>query len=405
MEAVDHFLATYDLEIKKARPNSWALLCNQSSWSFLRRQYLFQILASHNTLARVFLPEHGLFAELQDQVGLDETSSYQFLADGVEFISLYGTQESSLLVPAEKITDLDLLIVDIQDVGSRYYTFATTMAYVFEVIRDTHSNIRIVVIDRPNPAGLQVEGSVLQPEYASFVGYPGLPHRHGLTIGELALFFKDQIGLTNPVEVVYDDRLSADYWFTRYTNEFQSGSLPGQYNSISIWPSPNMAHPVTPRIYSGQCLLEGTNLSEGRGTTRPFEIFGAPWLRSFAIDSELIVPGAQLRPLRFIPVYHKHANQVCEGFQIHLDDANQYHSLAHTLRMLRLWKARYTEFEWRDAEYEFRSDRPAIELLAGDRLLLDFLEERESLQALNEYLSECEHSWRLAASYWYLHKR
>lgn len=168
------------------------LLCNQTSFDIERREYLFQSLARRGNLKRIFLPEYGLFAELQDQIPLISTQIYEYLNLNVEFISLYGDSENSLVIAPKHLADLDAFVIDIQDVGSRYYTFATTISYIFDVLTQQHYSPVIYVIDRPNPAGRQVEGTLLSKDYASFVRRPGLPHRHGLTIGELCHFYKDQ---------------------------------------------------------------------------------------------------------------------------------------------------------------------------------------------------------------------
>ncbi len=350
------------------------LLCNHSAWLRSEGRYLFQALAAQKTLRRVFIPEHGLFAELQDQAPLAEGGIYQRLAPGVDFVSLYGETEDSLVAAGPVLADLDCIVVDLQDVGARYYTFATTLSYLFDALHAAELRPRLVIVDRPNPAGRSIEGSLLPTEYASFVGRPGLPHRHGLSLGELARFYRAQIGVELPLEF-----------------------LAAKDPPWEISPSPNMPSPITPLVYSGQCLLEGTNLSEGRGTTRPFEIFGAPYL-DFVFDRPPPPhAGARLRALQFLPTFHKWANELCSGFQIHLD-GNPYHSLAHTLKLLRWIQNESPGFQWRHGVYEFRSDRPAIELLAGDPLLLDYLYGRARFAEVRQWLREQESAWRDQAS-------
>lgn len=348
------------------------ILCNQTAFDPLERKYLFSCFGSD--LKRVFLPEHGLFAELQDQVPLSGNSLYSYLETSAQFVSLYGESEASLYVPPEKLADLDVLIVDIQDIGSRYYTFATSVSYIIDAVAAAGLPLKIIVLDRPNPAGRQVEGTILPESHASFVGRPGIIHRHGLTLGELCLFYKKQSRGTFELEIV---RHTVDAAL-KYTWE--------------IPPSPNMPGPFTPLVYPGQCLLEGTNLSEGRGTTRPFEIFGAPFLRAFRDAPHLGVPGAYLRPLQFIPAFHKFAGETCSGFMIHLT-GEKYHSLSHTLRILRYLKESYSEFEWKKGVYEFRSDRPAIEILVGDPVLLDYLNLKQDWQEVQKLMKQEEEKW------------
>ena len=358
------------------REGRLGLLCNQTAYDFEQGEYLFQALDRRGKLRRVFSPEHGLFAELQDQVGLSATETYRDLGLTAEIVSLYGDSEETLVVHPAKLADLDALVVDLQDVGSRYYTFATTLSYLFDAVTAGRRELAIYVLDRPNPAGRQVEGTFLPARFQSFCGRPGLPHRHGLTIGELSRCFLETTGAPVRLEVlpVVGDASPDVAW--------------------EIAPSPNMPTPITPLLYSGQCLLEGTNLSEGRGTTRPFEIFGAPWLAwAHGKPVPAFTGGATLRPLRFVPSFHKHAGQTCYGFQIHLT-GRPYHSLAHSLRLLRwLREGSGADFQWRTEAYEFRSDLRAIEILAGDQVLLDFLESRCDFADVAAALTAGEDAW------------
>ncbi|MBN1154168.1 DUF1343 domain-containing protein [candidate division KSB1 bacterium] len=351
------------------------LLCNQTSFSYDRRHYLFNILAKRGNLERLFLPEHGLFAELQDQVPLVSTQLYDYLHLGIEIISLYGDRESSLVVDPAYLNGLDALIVDIQDIGSRYYTFATTVSYIFDVLASQHIDIEVYVLDRPNPCGRQVEGTRLNQKYASFVGRPGLPHKHGLTIGELCQFYIQQTD-----------------------SKFKLHIVPFDWNArIPTWeiaPSPNMPTSVTPLVYTGQCLLEGTNISEGRGTTRPFEIWGAPFMQWIHGDDHFPQsPAAILRPIRFVPMFHKHSGVVCDGFQLHLTD-RPYHSLEHSLRMINYIRSKSgSDFHWRDEAYEFREDKPAIEILAGDDMLIHYLSGDIGFDEVVKKIVDEEESW------------
>lgn len=391
------------------------LLANHTSFSLELGAYTFQLLARATDLRKIFLPEHGLFAELQDQIPLTDTEPYSSMGITAPITSLYGDQESSLTVSAEALADLDILVVDLQDVGSRYYTFATTLSYIFDVLSRVDLPLEILILDRPNPAGKHVEGTILPESHSSFVGRPGLPHRHGLTLGELAIFYKKTTGARNRLRILsYTDQkesLKEGLTFGEIAPgiELLQGAdhelIPGKtvitspgtgFHYQSPWiiaPSPNMPSPVTPLVYSGQCLLEGTNLSEGRGTTRPFEVFGAPYLKLDRIQEARQFPGAVLRPLKFLPTFHKWSGEVCEGFQIHLN-GEPYHSLAHTLLLLREIKREHPEtFEWRKGAYEFRSDRPAIELLCGDPVLLDFINGESDTGVLLQYLHENELLW------------
>ena len=370
------------------------LLCNQVSFQITSGLYLFQILKERGSLKRIFIPEHGLFGELQDQVPLSNTGIYSEITGDVSCVSLYGRTEDTLTVEPEFLRDLDALVVDIQDVGSRYYTFATTFSYILDVLSDHSIGITVYVIDRINPSGRQIEGTLLDGSRTSFVGREGLPHRHGLTIGELANFYKNQNGGNFDLKVI---KLSPEE--ISVMNGIHNGKQTSHtiMESWFIPPSPNMPTKFTPLLYSGQCLLEGTNLSEGRGTTRPFEIFGAPFLKNcFSIADKLSCEGARLRPLKYIPAFHKHSGSICNGFQIHVT-GEKYHSLLHTMDILRYFRDSESDFKFLKGVYEYRSDLPAIELLAGDEDIVSYLYGNSSRKYIIEKLESEEKKWILIA--------
>src|SRR5262245_50566846 len=232
------------------------LLCNQSAWHARGGGYSFQTLAKSGRLKRAFIPEHGLFGEGEDQVKVDDTSHYKDVSDKTEWVSLYNSTDATLTASSGHLRDLDALLIDIQDAGSRYYTYTTTTWLLLKKITDLDLDITVIVSDKPNPAGRSVEGTRLGEEYASFIGLEGLPHRHGLTIGELCKYFKAK--LNGKCKLVIDPIRKKD--------------------AIFIAPSPNIPTTTTCGLYSGQYLWEGTNISEGRGTTQPFETIGAPFL-------------------------------------------------------------------------------------------------------------------------------
>ena len=377
------------------------LLCNQTSWDFSEGCYLFEQLHRHGRLHRLFMPEHGLFAELQDQEAMDSGAFYRCLhLDDVDFVSLYGSSEASLSAPPDKLNDLDALVIDLQDVGCRYYTFISTVEKLFRSLTEHRLTPAVYVLDRPNPAGRQVEGIPISRKYASFIGVEGLPHRHGLTFGELCGFLHHRLGARFPLTVVpcpLDPQYAAPL------------ALPGAGSTYvktpcAIYPSPNIPSAYTCLVYSGQCLLEGTNLSEGRGTTRPFEIFGAPFLQPLHDFNRtngysgwndpqhpLYSEGARLRLLHFIPTFHKHSGDICYGFQLHLT-GKPYHSLLHSLRILRFLSG-FEGFAWRGGMYEKGNDKTAIELLAGDPLLLDYLKGRAAEHEIRQALDASETAW------------
>ena len=377
-----------DLVLKNGR---LGLLCNHTAWHPEYGEYLFETLAKRGNLKRVFLPEHGLFGELQDQIKLDKLNVYDSLGlNGVEFVSLYGTDENSLTAQKELITDLDALIVELQDVGARYYTYNSTLYNLFRLLKKEDINISVYIVDHLNPAGRQVEGTMLEGEYTSFIGIEGLPHRHGLTIGEMSSLFYSEANAKFPLHII-----SANA--SLITKDLLPWSIP---------PSPNIPGLFTCFFYCGQCLWEGTNVSEGRGTTRPFEQFGAPYMESLINynkrnglmswndpENPLYDQGVYIRWQRFIPTFHKYKDQSCFGFQLLLNPGMQYHSLSHALRTMRFLKDNCPEFEFRPGKYEVGNDKKAIELLVGDSVLLMYLNGECDWDVTKEYIKIEEQKW------------
>lgn len=372
------------------RSGKIAILCNQSAWHPERGEYLFETYHKKGLLKRVFIPEHGLFGELQDQVKLDNTDAYQKMAPGCEFVSLYGSSEESLTIRSEKLTDIDALIVDIQDAGARYYTFTSTLFGLFRTLKAQGINLPVYLIDRINPMGRQVEGTMLREGYSSFIGEEGIPHRHGLTFGELANYFYNEINAKFPLHII-------SYASEAVNRELMPWSIP---------PSPNIPGLFTCHFYSGQCLWEGTNISEGRGTTRPFEVFGAPFMEELISFNEsngydnwndpehpLHDPAVYLRWHKFIPQFHKYAGETCFGFQLHPVPGRQYHALAHNLRIVRFAAQNCSGFEFRPGKYEAGNEKTAIELLTGDPMIVNYLKGDEEWETLKEEMKHEEQKW------------
>lgn len=303
-------------------------------------------------LAALFGPEHGFHGQAQDLIGVTEQ---QDARSGLRIYSLYGTSFDSLRPTAEQLHGLDALVIDLQDVGSRYYTFQATMLLCLEAA--SAHGLKTFVLDRPNPLGGNlVEGPTLRPGFESFVGIHALVTRHGLTIGELARLYQSERRLTGALEVI-----PCDGWRRDWT--FDETGLPW------VLPSPNMPTLETAFVYPGQCLLEGTNLSEGRGTTRPFELCGAPWLDARALAKRLDgerLPGVRFRPTWFQPTFHKFAGQTCGGVQLHVTDRRTFRPVRTSLALLAaIRELSGGRFAWRTEPYEFVSDRPAIDLVFG----------------------------------------
>ena len=312
--------------------------------------HIWNLFKKNNiTVKRIFSPEHGLFATEQDQVPVRNQPD-----PGIPVVSLYGTSEQTLVPDREMFRDLDLVIFDIQDVGSRYYTYLNTMIYFMQELSGTR--ISFMVLDRPNPlGGLRVEGPLLLPGYRSFVGVLPVPVRHGLTAGETALFARDYFKLDLDLSVVRMSGWTRDMYY-------DSTGLPW------VAPSPNMPALSTALVYPGMCLLEGTTLSEGRGTTTPFELSGAPWIDAFKLAGKLngtTCSGAVFRPHYFIPVTSKHRGSVCGGVHIHVKDRDGFCPFYTAVELIFHVLSLCNEFEFSEGVYEYRSNIPAFDLLAG----------------------------------------
>jgi uncharacterized protein YbbC (DUF1343 family) len=283
---------------------------------------------------------------------------------GLEVHSLYGDTLESLRPTEKQLRGLDALVIDLQDVGSRYYTFQATMLFCFEAA--SQFKLLTVVLDRPNAlGGVTVEGPALQPGFESFVGIHALVTRPGMTMGELARMYKAERGLSGELHVI-----ACEGW--RRDLSFDQTGLPW------VLPSPNMPTVDTALVYPGQCLLEGTNFSEGRGTTRPFELCGAPWLDARQLCRHLedeMLPGVAFRPANFRPTFQKFACQTCQGLQIHVLDREAYQPVRTGLTVLAAMRDLAGDrFAWRREPYEFVADRLAIDLLFGsdrERLALE----------------------------------
>ncbi len=321
-------------------------------------------------VTRLFGPEHGVRGEGQDMEAVAEPSDR---ATGLPIVSLYGDTADSLRPQPEQLKGLDAIVYDLQDVGTRFYTFVYTLSYVMEAARE--ADIPVIVLDRPNPiGGLAVEGPVLDQAMASFVGRFPVPVRHGLTTGELAHLFRDAFSIGGDVRVVPLTGWTRDM-------QYEDTGLPW------VLPSPNMPTPETARVYPGGCLIEGTNLSEGRGTTRPFELVGAPWMDatdfadalSHAGDAEGL-DGVLFRAAWFRPTFQKHAGRSCGGVQVHVTDRRKARPFATYVVLMREARRHAPDlFDWRKERYEFVDDRLAIDLLFGRADLRPMLEAGASL--------------------------
>jgi uncharacterized protein YbbC (DUF1343 family) len=303
-------------------------------------------------LAAIFGPEHGITGAAQDLIGVRHGDGIE---SGVRVYSLYGDTADSLRPTDEQLQGLDALVVDLQDVGSRYYTFQATMLFCLEAA--SRKKLQLVVLDRPNPiGGLAVEGPLLEPGFESFVGIHSLVARHGMTIGELAQLYRAERHLEGDLVVVPCEGWRRDMYFDDTGLSW-------------VMPSPNMPTLDTALVYPGQCLIEGTNASEGRGTTRPFELCGLPGIDSRRLCGELEaerLPGVKFRPAWFRPTFQKHAGQTCGGLQIHVIERRAFQPVRTGLSVLAaMRRLAGKHFDWRREPYEFVKDRLAIDLLFG----------------------------------------
>jgi len=340
-------------------------------------------------LVAAFGPQHGLRGDKQDN--MIESPDFNDPVHGIPVFSLYGQVRR----PTTAMMDsFDVLLVDLQDVGCRIYTFITTLRYVLEAAAKHGKTVW--VLDRPNPAGRPVEGLKLREGWESFVGAGPLPMRHGLTLGELARWFVKTLRLDVDCEVV-----TMDGW--------KPSRSPGYGWPLSerAWvnPSPNASNLSMARCYAGTVMLEGTTLSEGRGTTRPLELFGAPDLepRALLAKMESVAPqwmrGCRLRDCWFAPTFHKYAGQLCAGIQIHVDDAGYDHDgfkpwrlIALALKRLRTLRPDYNL--WRDFTYEYERDRLAIDLINGSDLLRRWVDDSAATpQDLDALAGADEAAW------------
>ncbi|HAY28771.1 MAG TPA: DUF1343 domain-containing protein [Candidatus Accumulibacter phosphatis] len=389
LTGLDRLLSDPDLR-RPLRGRRLALLAHPASVSADMRHALDALAALPDLqLTAAFGPQHGLRGDKQDN--MVESAEFFDPQHRIPVFSLYGTVRRP--TPA-MMSDFDILLVDLQDVGCRIYTFITTLLYVLEAAA-THRK-EVWILDRPNPVGRPIEGLLLRPGWQSFVGAGPLPMRHGLTMGELACWFIDHCGLELDCTVIRmhgwePDSAPGHGWPT------------GQRSWIN--PSPNAPGLAMARCYPGTVMLEGSTLSEGRGTTRPLELFGAPDLdaRRLIAGMHALAPawlrGCRLRECWFEPTFHKHAGQLCHGVQIHVDDSAYQHREFHPWRLQSLAFKVLRQLQpdyplWRDFPYEYELDRLAIDLINGSPLLRQWVDDPAATPGDLDALSQAdEDAW------------
>lgn len=339
------------------------------------------VLREKTQLVSMFSPEHGVRGDLQAGVKLDP---YVDQETGSMVYSLYGETRKPT---KEMLDEIDIIAYDIQDVGARFYTFIYTMAYSMMAAKE--HNKTFVVFDRPNPLnGVDVEGTILDLKYRSFVGYYPMVQRYGLTVGELANYFNEEFEINCDLKVIpmKGYQRSMDFLDTK---------LP------FVMPSPNIPTPTTVYAYMATCLIEGTNLSEGRGTTRPFEVFGAPWLNAKKLIealNQLNLPGVKFRKLHFTPMFSKQKDQLCEGVELYITDKKAFKPVKTGFTIVYLIKELHNEFEfikpWRENQLPF------FNLLTGD----DLFNGKYTLEELFEKIEQDTETFKMIKERYHLYE-
>ncbi len=320
-------------------------------------------------LVALFGPEHGIWGSAEDAVVIPSTTDTQ---RRIPIYSLYGETRKPT---QEMLKGIDVLVYDIQDIGARFYTFISTLLLAMESA--TEHDIDFVVLDRPNPIrGDRLEGNLLQPEFKSFVGSHPIPIRHGMTVGELASLFRAELNLALRLQIVPMSGWSRSMWYD-------------QSRLLWVPPSPNMPTVDTAMLYPGTCLIEGTNISEGRGTTKPFEWIGAPWIDAEAWAetlNSLEMPGVIFRPVHFTPAFSKYAGEECHGVCIHIINRDVAKPIEIALYLITTLQRSYRD------RFEFRQNRGRFffDLLAGtDQLRLALLGGQSPTEIVQSWQAEC----------------
>jgi uncharacterized protein YbbC (DUF1343 family) len=331
-------------------------------------------------------PEHGFVGAAQDMASVSDDRDE---GTGVRVISLYGDDLDDLIPRPEDLAPLDVLLIDLTDVGARYYTYVWTA--LLAVRAAAAAGVHCLLLDRPNPLGgnaSQVEGHPQQKGFTSFVGWERVPIRHGLTLAEMVLLYAQAEGMDlGPAGAV--SVLGVRGWSRE--------QMAPSWDRAFVLPSPNMPTFDTALVYPGGCLLEGTNMSDGRGHTRPFELSGAPWLDGAKLARDLAalgLAGYTPRPVGFIPTFHKHAGEVCEGVQIHVTDPAAFRPVATYTAMIALAHHQAPDqFRFRTERYEFVDDIPAFDLLTGSAEAREAIGRGEPARDIAELVSRTDPAW------------
>ncbi len=350
------------------------LICNPTTVNH-QWQHAADLFYAHPALnlTTLFGPQHGIRGETQDN--MIEWEGFRDRRTGVMAHSLYGTTRQPT---EEMLRDVDVLVFDVQDVGTRVYTFIYTMALAMQAAQEFGK--RFVVLDRPNPiGGAQIEGSLLERGHESFVGMFPIPMRHGMTVAELARLFNQDFGIGCELEVVLMQSYQREWYYD-------------ETDAPWVLPSPNLPTVDGAIVYPGTVLLEGTMVSEGRGTTRPFELIGAPYADAYEVAeylNQVHLPGVHFRPHSFLPTFQKHAGQICHGVQIHVRARQEFKPVLTGIAIIKAFHDLYPQsFHWKKPPYEYELERLPFDVIAGTKKLREQIEGQVSL-------AEIAASWRM----------
>ncbi|MGE0882849.1 MAG: exo-beta-N-acetylmuramidase NamZ domain-containing protein [Blastocatellales bacterium] len=342
------------------------LICHPASVDHFY-QHSADLLRNHPdiNLTALFGPQHGIRGETQDN--MIEWEGFRDPRTGVMAFSLYGEVRKP---KPEMLSDVDALVFDVQDVGTRVYTFIYTMALAMQSAQEQGK--RFIVLDRPNPiGGLGIEGNILESGHESFVGMFPIPMRHGMTVGELARMFNEEFGIGCDLEIVPMQGYKREFWFD-------------DTDARWVLPSPNIPTPDSAVVYPGMVFVEGTKFSEGRGTTRPFEITGAPYAEAYQLAehlNRLELPGVHFRPHSFKPTFQKHVTQLCHGVQLHVTDRNAFKPVITGIAVIKTMRDLYPQdFKWQMPPYEYVYDRLPFDVIAGTTTLREQIEGGASIE-------------------------
>jgi uncharacterized protein YbbC (DUF1343 family) len=372
-----------------ASPPRWfrtarlGLLVNQASVNSSLQSVKEMALSAGGNLTCIFSPQHGYYSE--KQANMIESSDWRDPDTGIPVISLYSESRE----PSPEVFEaIDVLLIDLQDIGTRVYTYTTTIGLCLEAA--ARSGIKTVVLDRPNPInGTEIEGNVVEPEYGSFVGRYPVPMRHGLTAGEFARFVRSTADLDCDLDVISMKGWVRDRRFDELGLHW-------------VYPSPNIPTWETALLYPGMVLLEGTNISEGRGTTMPFQLFGAPFLNRRRFMEELTkhgLEGITFRPVIYEPAFDKYNGQPCFGFQLHITDRERYKPYRVGLSLLQSLVLTHRDFfRWLEPPYEYETEKRPIDILIGSENIRRSVEQGQDIgtiesswkQQLDEYREKRE---------------